>query len=153
MISLCKLFRKCNFNFELNSGILRINLIFSSGNCSQIFGKETSGWRSRFLVRMEGICRRSSSRSSTWSWSCLLILFVIQTSLNETGRKFWTWPCMNCTLKKYTRSLKGKILSFLKSGSVWALYLDLQIRRIAAFCLRISGLKLLELVHDQMWIA
>jgi hypothetical protein len=97
-------------------------------------GYEIRGWRSEEISLEKGMANASLFLSNISLSPSFLILFLTQTPSKEEGKNFWTNLCMNWSLKKSTRWGRGRILEFLKRGSVWALYLDPLTILIAAFC-------------------
>jgi len=144
---------KCFFSSKLNSSLFLINLICSEGKSAHNLGKENKGILEMVTLRLKGMAMSSSLRSSTWSWPSLLILFVTQVLLKLMGRKPLENCCMNWSLKKRARVGKGKILSSLNWGSVWELYFEFVIIRMACFCLLKRLFRKLSLVLLQIWIA
>jgi hypothetical protein len=67
------------------------------------------------------------------------IAVVTQTSLKDAGKKAWVIFCINCTLKYFQRSTKGRIEYFFNKGTVCALYTELQRIQMAIFCFKIIG--------------
>ena len=83
----------------------------------------------------------------------LRIEFLTQMSLKDSGKIFWEKHCMNWILEKVIRSGSGRILSFLKRGSVWELYEEPEIILTADFCNLNKSLIGPEREQDQIIVA
>ena len=85
-------------------------------------------WRLASLRSARGWERWSwLSLSCTCSWSWILANRSLITWLeghkfkNYLGKNLLMWLCIVCKFEKVTNLSNGRILDFLKSGSVWAL--------------------------------
>ncbi len=119
---------KCFFSSKLNSSLFLINLICSEGKSAHNLGKENKGILEMVTLRLKGMAMSSSSRSSTWSWPSLLILFVTQVLLKQSFNSWYFWAMFLVIFSPYSSTiLRGycywwkKFLRYRYLSLVWVM--------------------------------
>ena len=110
--------RRCNLSLVLNSLLLDRDLTATWGKLHHVRGKFASGNNSVEVSLQAGRKNSELFRRIGWSSFVLLSEFLIQVFLIDWGRLLLIKLCINWSLKNWINDINGKILDFLKSGSV-----------------------------------
>ncbi len=123
-------------------------ILFHLGSCPTIWEKPF-GVVLQLLLFWEKECLVFAIEKSNWPLILTIGQFDIQEYEKETGRNPWVKFYVTWSLKKSQSLLVGNITAYLKSGSVWELYLMSKICIRAIFGLRTFRFRRFGLVSSK----